>query len=122
MPVPTPISPATPRAMLHDHLLTPRAERHADADLARPSRDGKGDDRVETDAGQHQTEAAEDAEQRGDPPSAAPATFSRFCAIVFAVTTGSVTSTARSSRCIAATRRSRITRRPRDDRRRRAPP
>ena len=52
------------------------------------------------------------------PPSAPPATSSSSCAIVCAVITGSVTSTARSSRCIAATRRRRITRRPRDDRRR----
>ena len=49
-----------------DHLLTPGAERHPDADLARPPRDRKRDDRIETDAGQHQAEAAEGAEKRGD--------------------------------------------------------
>ncbi len=49
-----------------DHLLTAGAERHADADLTRPPRHGKGDDGIETDAGQHETETAEDAEQRGD--------------------------------------------------------
>ena len=48
------------------HLLTTGAERHADADLARPPADGKRDDGVEADAGQHQTEAGEDAEKRGD--------------------------------------------------------
>ena len=49
-----------------DHLLTAGAERHPDADLARPPRDRKRDDRIETDARQHQTEAAEGAEERGD--------------------------------------------------------
>jgi hypothetical protein len=41
------------------HLLTAGAERHADADLARSSGDRKRDDGIETDARQHQAEAAE---------------------------------------------------------------
>ena len=58
--------PRHPSRNAPDHLLTPGAERHPDADLARPPRDRKRDDRIETDARQHQTEAAEGAEQRGD--------------------------------------------------------
>ncbi len=54
------------------HLLAPRAERHADADLTRAPRDGKRDDRIEADAGQHQAEAAEDAETAWRSPLAAP--------------------------------------------------
>jgi hypothetical protein len=66
MLVATPISPATPRVDAPDHLLTPGAERHPNADLARPPRDRERDDRIETDARQHQSEAAEDTETRGD--------------------------------------------------------
>jgi hypothetical protein len=42
-----------------DHLLTPSAERHADADLTGPPRNGKRDDRIKTDAGECQAENAE---------------------------------------------------------------
>ena len=58
--------PRHPSCNAPDHLLTPGAERHPDADLARPPRDRKRDDRIETDARQHQTEAAEGTEKRGD--------------------------------------------------------
>ena len=58
--------PRHPSVDAPDHLLTPGAERHPNADLARPPRDRERDDRIETDARQHQSEAAEDTETRGD--------------------------------------------------------
>jgi hypothetical protein len=50
--------PRHPSVDAPDHPLTPGAERHPNADLARPPRDRERDDRMETDARQHQSEAA----------------------------------------------------------------
>ncbi|HZB26518.1 MAG TPA: hypothetical protein VE379_10320, partial [Vicinamibacterales bacterium] len=95
--------PRHPSVDAPDHLLTPGAERHPNADLARPLRDRERDDRIETDA----------RSTRARPPRTprhVATTFgaacdrSRSCAIVCAVISGSVTSTARSSRCIAPRR------------------
>src|SRR6185503_3798732 len=48
------------------HLLAASAERHTDTDLSRASRHGERNNGIETDAGQHEAEAAEAAEKRGD--------------------------------------------------------
>ena len=45
------------------HQIGLRAERHADADLARSLRDGVGDDAIQADHAEQQRDAARDAQQ-----------------------------------------------------------
>ena len=85
-----------------DHLLTARAERHADANLTRAPRDREGDDRIEPDAGEHQTEAAKGTEECGDPIRYRQRAR-QLLRHRLRRHHRQLMSTARSSRCIAAT-------------------